>query len=202
MEINTPSVKNILSKLDMIGRPRFAKPTFVSAPSHTPVTSPRKKLKRDRDAIEKRWEAAVWEMIQDGEEQAGSDHLPGIGEAFNYHFDVTSSTTAAATPAVVPRNKDKGKGKRKRICESDDEDFWEPAPPDLGLDIPGELILGREKASKTSAYWPAKIKAYVPPTKRTEQGKYTVIWLDSSEQNISRDWFYTTDEDGFALCTV
>jgi hypothetical protein len=169
------------------------------------MASPRKKLKRDRGAIEKQWEAAVWEMIQDGEEQAGSDHLPGIGEAFNYHFDAISSTTAVATPAVDSRNikgKNKEKGKRKRACESDDEGFWEPSPPDVGLDIPGELVLGRERASKTSAYWPAKIKDYVPPTKRTEQGKYTVVWLDASEQNIPRGWFYTTDEDGFALCTV
>lgn len=208
MEIKTPSVENVLSKLDMIGRPRFARPTFVSAssvPSNALLmASPRKKLKRDRDAIEKHWEAAVWEMVQDGEEQAGSDHLPGIGEAFNYPFDATSSTSAVAT-AVVPRNingKSKGKGKRKRGCESDDEGFWEPPPPDVGLDIPGELVLGRERASKTSAYWPAKIKDYVPATKPTEQGKYTVIWLDASEQSIPREWFYTTDEDGFALCTV
>ena len=204
MEIETPSAKNILSKLDMIGRPRFAKPTFISPSSissNEPTASPRKKLKRDLGDIEKLWQTAVWEMIQDGEEQAGSDHLPEIGEAFNYQFD-TSPTTSSAVVPNVGKISNKGKGKRKRTCDSDDEVFWEPPPADASLDIPGELVLGREKASKTSAYWPAKIKDYVPPTKRTEQGKYTVIWLDASEQNIPRDWFYTTDEDGFALCTV
>jgi hypothetical protein len=203
--IKTPSVENVLSKLDMIGRPRFNKPTFVSGSSvvsNASMASPRKKLKRDRGDIEKRWEAAVLDMVQDGEEQAGSDHLPDIGEAFNYHFDATSSMTTITAPIGVPTNKGKGKGKRKRTCESDDEGFWESPPADGGLDIPGELVLGRDKASKISAYWPAKIKAYVPPTKHTEQGKYTVIWLDGSEQNIPRDWFYTTDEDGFARCTV
>lgn len=191
----------------MIGRPRFNKPTFVSASSvasNRPMGSPRKKLKRDRGDVERNWEAAVLDMIQLGEEQAGSDHLPDIGEAFNYHFDATSSTTTA--PAGVITNmgtaKSKEKGKRKRTCESDDEDFWEPPPADASLDIPGELVLGRDRASKTTAYWPAKIKNYIPPTKHTEQGKYTVIWLDSSEQHIPRDWFYTTDEDGFALCMV
>lgn len=207
MEIKTPSVKNVLSKLDVIGRPRFNNPTFVSASSVSSkmsMASPRKKLKRDRSDIEKQWEVAVWEMIQDGEEQAGSDHLPGIGEAFNYHFDPTFSPTAVTAPIRIPTNmgRGKGKGKRKRTCESDDEGSWEPPPADGSLDIPGELILGRERSSKTSVYWPAKIKNYVPPTKRMEQGKYTVIWLDGSEQSIPRDWFYTTDEDGFALCTV
>jgi hypothetical protein len=195
VEIKTPSSKNILSKLDVIGRPRFAKPAFVSSSlisSNEPMASPRKKLKRDHGDIEKHWQDAVREMIQDGEEQAGSDNLPDIGEAFNYHFDIPNKG----------EGKSEGKGKRKRTCDSDDEGFWEIPSAEDGLDIPGEPILGRERASKTSAYWPAKIKDYVPPTKRMEQGKYTVIWLDSSEQNIPRDWFYTTDEDGFALCTV
>ena len=189
----------------MIGRPRFAKPTFVSSSSissNEPTASPRKKLKRDRGDIEKNWEVAVSGMIQDGEEQAGSDHLPDIGEAFNYHFDASPTTSTTLVPPNMVKGRSNGKGKRKRTCDSDDEDFWEPPPADASLDIPGELVLGRERASKTSVYWPAKIKDYVPPTKRTEQGKYTVIWLDASEQNIPRDWFYTMDEDGFALCTV
>ena len=208
MEIETPSAKNILSKLDMLGRPRFAKPTFLSPSSislNEPTASPRKKVKRDHGDlgdIEKKWEAAVSEMIQDGEEQAGSDHLPDIGEAFNYQFDVSPAASFNVVHNVGKGSSSKGKGKRKRTCDSEDEVFWEPPPADASLDIPGELVLGREKASKTSAYWPAKIKDYVPPTKRTEQGKYTVIWLDASEQNIPRDWFYTTDEDGFAFCTV
>jgi hypothetical protein len=205
VEIETPSAINVLSKLDMLGRPRFAKPTFVSP---EPSPSPRKKLKRDfgdiekqQQAIEKQWQAAVREMIEDGEEQAGSDHLPDIGEAFNYQFDASPTTPSTEVPNVR-KDSSKGKGKRRRSCDSEDEFFWEPPHPDASLDIPGELVLGREKASKTTPYWPAKIKDYVPPTKRTEQGKYTVIWLDASEQNIPRDWFYTTDEDGFALCTV
>ena len=192
MEITTPSAKNILSKLDMIGRPRFAKPTFVSSfsiSSNEPMASPKKKLKRDHGDIEKHWQNAVREMIQDGEEQAGSDHLPDIGEAFNYHFDIPNEGEGKG------EGKSEGKRKRKRTCDSDDE------AADSGLDI-GDLVLGRDRASKTSAYWPAKIKGYVPPTKRTERGKYTVTWLDGLEQNIPRDWFYTSDEDGFILCTV
>ena len=188
----------------MIGRPRFAKPTFVSSSpvsSNEQMASPRKKMKRNHGDIEKHWQAAVSEMMKDGEEQAGSDHLPDIGEAFNYHFD-TSPTTPSTVVPNIGKGRSKGKGKRKRNCNSDDEGFWESPPADASLDIPGELVLGRDRASKTTAYWPAKIKDYVPPTKRTEQGKYTVIWLDASEQNIPRDWFYTTDEDEFALCTV
>ena len=205
MEIKTPSAENVLSKLDVIGRSRFTKPTFVSSSSissNKSMASPRKKLKLDRSDIEKHWGAAVREMIQDGEEQAGSDHLPDIGEAFNYHFDASPTTSTIPVSTNMGKGGSKGKGKRKRTYDSDNESFWEPPPADAGLDIPGELVLGRDRASKSSVYWPAKIKDYVPPTKRTEQGKYTVIWLDGSEQNIPRDWFYTTDEDGFALCTV
>ena len=204
MEIKTPSANNILSKLDMLGRPRFAKLTFVShspISSNEPTASPRKKLKRDFGYIEKQWQAAVWEMIQDGEEQAGSDNLPGIGEAFNYHFDASPTTSSTVVPNIG-KGRSKGKGKRKRTYDSEDEVFWEPPPADASLDIPGELVFGRDKASKTSAYWPAKIKCYVPPTKRTERGKYTVIWLDGTEKNIPRDWFYASEEDGFVLCTV
>ncbi|KAF8163660.1 hypothetical protein B0H34DRAFT_795339 [Crassisporium funariophilum] len=216
-DIKSPCAQNMLSKLDTIERLRFKTPTFVSSSTDSSDTnilaSPRKKRKIDRKVIEKKWHAAVHEMMLDGEEQAGSDYLPGVGEAFNSNWlfgpspsgaiSAPAKLSSTETPASV---KKPGKGKRKRR-ESDEEtdfedDFWESPPLEEDIEMPGELVLARDKASKNVDYWPAQITDYIPPANRRQQAKFTVTWLDTSTSNIPRDWFYRTHEDGFALCKL
>ncbi|KIM48648.1 hypothetical protein M413DRAFT_34897, partial [Hebeloma cylindrosporum] len=89
----------------------------------------------------------------------------------------------------------------RRIAE-DEEDLWEPPPRDDGMDIPGELVLARDKAATTVCYWPGQLLAYIPPTTRKQQAKYTIMWLDGTTQDIPRSWFYAMEDDGFAVCKL
>ena len=84
----------------------------------------------------------------------------------------------------------------------EEEDSWEPPPLDDGIDIPGELVLARDKASTTVSYWPGRLQAYIPPATSKQQAKFTIMWLDGTTQDIPRTWFYRVEEDGFASCKV
>lgn len=84
----------------------------------------------------------------------------------------------------------------------DEEDAWKPPPLDEEMDIPGELVLARDKASTTVSYWPGQLLAYIPPATRKQEPKFTVMWLDGMTQNIPRSWFYRMEDDGFTVCKV
>ena len=78
---------------------------------------------------------------------------------------------------------------------------WRAPSPNPLLEIPGELILARESKSKTQ-YWPAKILAYVKPTRPSQKPKYKVLFFDSIVKQIEPELFYTTTDDEFATCNV
>lgn len=111
--------------------------------------------------------------------------------------------------------------------ESDDVEAtnWCPPPPDFSLDIPGEKVFAREvhkrgrsrpksaaKPVKSTAkinggspqhiYWPAILRYYKPPIGPGEEPLYGVTFLDGDEQEITRDMFFNSDQDEFALCEV
>lgn len=193
------------------GWSRFDSPTFVvsrSSDENVPG-SPRKKQKRDRGDLEEEWKKAVAEMLKDKEEaDDDDDDLPEVGAAFNF-VGLYKPVSAAPLSAVELRG---GKGKRKRkdgldLDGRDSEggegeekgDRWSPPPADDGLDIPGERVLARDTNGAT--YWPARILAYVPPTSLKEKGgKYEIEYLDGTKDLVTRGWFYTSDDDAFAIC--
>lgn len=160
--------------------------------------SPRKKQKTSGEGIAKGWPEAVAEMMREKEED-DDDDLPNPAFAFN-----SGSLLAAQSPRRM-----KGKGKQRLRSDSEDEDDasamivederWSPPPPDYDLDIPGELVLAKEKGT----FWPAKVLEYIPPVKRTQkQGKYRIRWLDMKERHLYRSQFYTSAQDEFGTCKV
>ncbi|KAJ3502595.1 hypothetical protein NLJ89_g8812 [Agrocybe chaxingu] len=211
VELRRPCERNILSKLDSLSRWRFRIPAFVSPSSlQNSIASLRKKPKLDRGDIERKWNIAVNEMKMACEEDEGSDYFPDVGEFLSGPL-ASSHTTVALSPRATSGAIKKGKRKRDSVsdCEIDDDmvapednDLWEPPPPEFGLEIPGELVLARDQPAATVDYWPAMIMAYVPPTARKQQGKYHVTWLDTTTGDIPRAWFYTTEQDEFATCKL
>ena len=193
------------------------------------LATPRKRQKRDHSATKQRWEAAVAEMRSDaGEVAANSDSsedFPEVGNMFKHlttpapPSSLSKSISAPWKLNSLPSNSSKterGNGtrkKRRRSSASDDggrialvvedeEDCWKPPPRDDDMEIPGELVLAREKAATTVSYWPARLLAYIPPATRKQQAKYTVMWLDGTRQDIPRSWFYRMEDDGFTVCKV
>ncbi|KAF8197594.1 hypothetical protein BJ912DRAFT_953978 [Pholiota molesta] len=219
--IKTPSEGNILPK-DRGYLPRFSTPTFVSSYPNS-SSAPKKKQKLDRDEIEKRWNIAVEEMKEDDEaskknEDTDTDDFP---EPTNmYEFLTAPVSKAISAPPKLDLSKDaakasttkiKGKRKRKDISETSadehqvtyvnkKEERWDEV--DDELDLPGELVLGRDGPNKDIDYWPAKLISYIPPTKPNQAGKYAVTWLDGTTGQIPRSWFYTMNEDEFSTCKL
>lgn len=208
--IHEPSEGNIVPKLDVLGRWRYQSPTFI--PPQEIALSPRKKHGNEceeqnrREELEGRWKNAVIEMKQTEEAEQDSDYLPDIGEISSWPTSGLSlSQGSSKQPAVNPHGRRKGKRKQE---EAPEDDNWMPPPPDESLQIPGELILGRENPGRGAsavhnmAHWPAKILAYHPPKHPKQQSKYLVKWLDGTEGEIPRACFYTVDEEEFAICKV
>lgn len=230
--ILNPSQENVLSYHDASYLPRFLIPKFV-APSSSVIdlTSPKKKPKIDRGALENKWEDAVRELKEDKERNSAiiknskaiqlneredetddSDaSLPAVGELFNNLYEATLHTSTLSWTDIS--KKKKGKRKRRNSSEMSnrgdesafgavDEDLWVPPEPEPELNLPGELVLSRDRSSRTVDYWPAKLIEYIPPTSRKQAPRYKVTWLDDSEGIVERSWFYAMNEDGFGTCKV
>ena len=129
------------------------------------------------------------------EYEIDNDGLPSLGIAFSESLYGGPSQGRTDTTGNSKANQ-KQKGKRLDPAL----DRWSPPPQDPTLMIPGELVFAREP--KGTYYWPAKLQQYVPPTNPKGKPKYRVRFLDESEYDITRETFFTSDEDGFAFCKV
>lgn len=158
-----------------------------------------------------------------GEVTAGSDSsedFPEVGDMFKHlttpapasslsqfisapsKLNSLASGRANRTGKRRQRSSASDDGRRIALMVEDEEDAWKPPPPHDEMDIPGELVLARDKAATTVSYWPGQLVAYIPPATRKQQAKYTVMWLDGKTQDIPRSWFYRMEDDGFAACKV
>lgn len=207
VKVKKPHATNILSRLDSQGIHRFT--SYESSRSSTALesllASPRKKPKLGKhEKIRDLWESAAHEMRQHAEEDAGSDHLPDVAEAFVFTPFSTLADVGSKNP---PEKSRKGKRRRQSGSESEpqatlgSEEEGDPPPWDGNMNIPGELVLGREK--ELSDYWPAKILGYLPPIKRKrKEGLYKVEWVDGTQGEIPRRWFYCFEENQFGDCKL
>jgi hypothetical protein len=203
VEISSPSERNIKSLLAPNGTLRYDSNTFRPLKAFDQIlASARKKRKtNDNTDIESKWRAAVDKMME--EHEIDNDGLPSVGLAFSdgLYGSVRQAINLTSTNGKFPRKiANKGKGKRVSSSDSDTSDRWSPPPPDPILVIPGELVFAREP--KGTIYWPAKLEAYIPPTKATQKPKYKVVYLDDTRCNITRDLFFTSDQEGFTDCKV
>ncbi|KAF8121999.1 hypothetical protein EV363DRAFT_1183770 [Boletus edulis] len=191
--IFAPSSSNIQSINDDSGAKRFSRATFrlASVSPNDDAGPPTKKPRLDDiESMEARWESAVQSM--DKASTLEKDGLPALLSS----YATTGGTfyDSLDDPTL--------KSQRSRANLKDDINGtplrgYSPCPPDLTLQIPGELIFAL--APKTGGfYWPAQILQHVPD--RTE--KYRVKFLDDEEHVIIRDKFFTSEEDGFILCPL
>jgi hypothetical protein len=221
--IFAPSSSNVQSINDDSGAKRFARATFrLTRPSADDDAAPPTKKPRlddiDIASIEARWESAVQNM--DKASTLEQDGLPALlssyataGGSFSDSLDdsdpdaanfrqLPKPTNSASKKSKLTESTRKLKPQRSRANLKDDVNggtprHWSPCPPDPTLQIPGELVLAL--APKTgSAYWPAKILEHVPGRKE----KYKVKFLDDEEHVITRDRFWTSEEEGFIRCTL
>ena len=207
---------NILSLEDSVQRARFDSPTFVTALTFTENMegSPRKKQKHDRGDKGDLWGVAVSELLQEKEDDQGSDVMPEVGTLGFAAYVSSGPPSPTKSVKGTPQSKGTGKKNAQSVSDAEDEfdmdvsdavkreeDRWSPPPADDSLEIPGELIFAREKPS-SAYYWPARILEYVPPKKRTQEGKYRLEFLDNLVLVVARKSFFTSEEDGFNTCKV
>ncbi|RXW22805.1 hypothetical protein EST38_g3051 [Candolleomyces aberdarensis] len=165
--------------------------------------SPRKKQKLE-DENKAAWDAALREMQ---EAFLDSDDLPHPMEALTA-MSALGRTGSSSTVAPNGSTNGKGRGKRKRrqseeqTDPSDEEREHEPPLENEDLDIPGELVLARSAKTSLNEYWPAKLLDYVPPKKKEKEGKYKIVFLDTTQEAIPRKFFYIQSEDGFLTCKL
>ncbi|KAF5377048.1 hypothetical protein D9757_007700 [Collybiopsis confluens] len=201
IRVQNTGPENTLSLTDRHGRPRFD--TFSSARHPASVlSSPRKKAKRAVSDIKTNWQAAVGEILREKEDQ--DDGLPPI-------------EFALSAASRLSKRKDKGKGQMKSKIklpspdelEIDELESDEELPePDELLQIPGELVLARDKAEKNVSHWPAKLLAFVAPSPnssgnpRSKEPKYRIVFLDDTKKEVPRSWFYACHDLEFGTCQI
>ncbi|KAJ7073994.1 hypothetical protein C8F01DRAFT_1098925 [Mycena amicta] len=191
-------LSQVLPVTKLTGEIRFPHPEYVSSSG----PSPRKRQRLDKTALEVAWYDAVSYLVKDMDDTLPSVEFMKSARHIKRPPDANGKVSSSANG--------KGKGKAKAISISDDElsalsdiddEPWTPPSADDTLNIPGELVLGKEKKSERQ-YWYAQIVGYIPPATRGKTPLYKVLWVDGLQGEIERDWFYTCEEDGFGTCTL
>ncbi|KAF8550465.1 hypothetical protein OG21DRAFT_1419643 [Imleria badia] len=195
--IFSPSSSNVQSINDDSGAKRFSRATFrpTSLSPDDDGGPPTKKPRLDDIAsFQARWESAVQSM--DKASTLEKDGLPALLSTY-----ATTGGSSASKKSLMESTR-KLKPQRSRANLNSDAHkstprAWSPCPPDPTLQIPGELVLAL--APKTGgAYWPGQILQHVEGRKE----KYKVKFLDDEEHIITRDRFWTSEEEGFVRCTL
>ncbi|KAJ7633114.1 hypothetical protein FB45DRAFT_914402 [Roridomyces roridus] len=152
--------------------------------------SPRKRQRLDRSDLEAQWQAALSDVVT----YILANEVPSInflGSISKIQLNDTKSLVMevdAAAPAEM-----------EEMSDTDSDPDWTAPPADISLEIPGELVLARDKKKK---YWPARITDYVPPPNRHTLPQYRIVWLDNSTGIVTRAEFYAYQDDGFGTCSM
>lgn len=196
IDIPNPSRTNIVSQTDNLAKLRFDSDTFRVGPSpNSASSSPRKKHLGD---LHSRWHAARSHMIE--EDEVLNDGFPSsITAVFSHISDANSDQRSVKVP-LLNLSAPKGSAKGKSAVDSHAVN-WSPPPPDITINIPGEVVFSKEKKSK-DVYWPARVDAYLPPSGPDEKPRYQLTFLDNSVLEVTRDMFLIYDQEQFGTCRV
>ncbi|TBU35579.1 hypothetical protein BD311DRAFT_860098 [Dichomitus squalens] len=211
LDIPSPSASNVRS-IELDGHIRFDENDYRPSRRKKVQSSPRKKRKFDLDIA---WREARDAMISVYE---GNDDevAPGSSRYASGSSRRTNGTRGKGKAHADPKGKGKAKASDSDMdtgegfglgldfgvdLDSKAERQWRAPSPNPLLEIPGELILARESRAKRQ-YWPAKILAYVRPTRPSQKPKYKVVFFDGIVKQIEPDLFCTTTDDEFATCNM
>lgn len=202
--IQEPSESNVLSLNNAHMQLRFNIDTFHNSPC--PVTPTPSSRKYAVNNIKSRWTLALDEMTQ--EDELMNDGLPSsisaiisqVKNASNSQRSDKNKVIAVESRSFVNIGRRRSDATVSRAKEQERE-VWSPPPPDPQIEIPGELVLAKEKKKKLD-YWPAQVLGYISPEIPEQAAKYHIKFLDNVELAVTRDMFYIFEQDEFATCKV
>lgn len=157
------------------------------APSHSNVDT----------QIKSRWAYAFMQVEKE-------DHMDDESSGPSIGREVEIPASASAGRSRSNTNGSKGT-KRKRADNKpvsvQNGDPWLPPSADEAVEIPGELVLAKEKKSKT-LFYPAKVIAYEAPKNAKASPLYVVKFMDNFVGGIPRECFYIYEQEEFGTCKV
>ncbi|TDL24901.1 hypothetical protein BD410DRAFT_785631 [Rickenella mellea] len=196
LTIEHPSEFNLLSQSESGSRLLFRLNTFRVDGGNL---SPKKAAKSD---LEVRWMEGTKLMRSQFDESEDDEFPTTLSDLFN--LAPSSAVKRLNGSDISPRKRG-----RSRIKDTDSpsssalRESWSPEPVDHLLDIPGELVFARDpNVKKSREHWPAIVKEYRAPTKPTEHGKYLVYFGPDEQSWITRDFFFTPEQEEFATCMM
>lgn len=192
--VPSPSEYNIQPIHNLSGEKRFSRATFQVSSLPTSGSSNPSPRKRIKTGMRERWEAAVKAM-----EDADGLKRDGMPEMISAY---TGGTFSEEDDVEDLRSTKKAKVLPRAEFEAPTQRAWSPPPPDPMLQIPGELVLAQALRTRSNKYWPAQLISYVPPTKPGGKERYRAKFLDEQEYNLTRDKFWTSEEEGFVMCDL
>ncbi|KAG8817252.1 hypothetical protein FRC17_011317 [Serendipita sp. 399] len=105
---------------------------------------------------------------------------------------------------------DEGDEDEEEVSDNQEDDMveqamdWRPPSPTEFLECVGQPVLCKIRP-ESKEFWPAKVVAYIPPTKSSVKPRFQVNFFDWKTATVTRDCFYTQyddDELGFADCKM
>lgn len=152
---------------------RFTDATYVSGSQLADDVkgSPRKRQKTMREShtnLDTRWRNARDLMLRHYQRQ--NDGFPLSISLFVKDDSPEASSGLSRVAKPVPRA-----SPTPSVEPSGPDDLWEPTMSPY--EVPGELVLAREKRTFTQ-WWPAKLMRRVPPRRRGEKALYEVLFFD------------------------
>ncbi|KAI0345095.1 hypothetical protein BDW22DRAFT_1353961 [Trametopsis cervina] len=174
---------------------RFSQRTYSSASILEQVfnPTPRKKQKTTQADLDRRWNEAKNLMLKRFQDM--NDGIP----LHVSHFIRDDTPSVVGQPDFEQRNETREPSATPSSGSADIE-TWAPESP---YDIPGELVLAKEKRSNTQ-YWPAKLMRYFPPSKRGAKARYEVLFYDGKVMRLpdDSDMFFNEVHPNFKNCRL
>jgi hypothetical protein len=215
--IPSPSESKIKPIHNLSGEKLFSRATFQVSSLRTSDSSKPSSRKKAKTDVCERWEAAVKamedadELKRDGMPEMISAYTGGTFSSEDEDMDDLRAVPRSQSGKLHSQGskaslRSKGKGKAKVTLRDEFEvptdRAWSPPPPDPTLQLPGELVLAQAPRTRGNKYWPAQLISYVPPTKPGGKERYRAKFLDEEEYDLTRDKFWTSEEDGFISCDM